>query len=231
MGVGVRRDPERRKSSQVFGVSSLSSRPHEIGSIVKGRFGFDSPPLHPGGHNCNTHCDLANFGVRSEISKLSAHDERHLEAATGWLGLGNWNEANEELEKISATERSHPTVLSVRWQVLLAAKKWELAAEVGRAISEAIPDASFGWIHWAYSLHSMKRTQEAWDVLSPVVDKFPNEYLFRYNLACYACQLGDLENGWKWLVAAIDIADDGAVKLEALDDPDLEPLWAKMMEI
>lgn len=72
----------------------------------------------------------------------------------------------------------------------------------------------------------MKRTQEAWDNLLPVVDKFPCEHLMRYNLACYACQLDNLEDAKAWLERAFGIADDPAqVKLMALDDADLEPLW------
>jgi len=29
--------------------------------------------------------------------KLEVEDHRYLDAAEGWLGLGNWREANEEL--------------------------------------------------------------------------------------------------------------------------------------
>jgi hypothetical protein len=58
------------------------------------------------------------------------------------------------------------------------------------------------------------------------VDKFPGEHLVRYNLACYAAQLGRLADAQAWLARAFEIADDLAqMKLMALDDPDLEPLW------
>jgi len=60
--------------------------------------------------------------------------------------------------------------------------------------------------------------------LLPVVDKFPDQYIIRYNLACYACQLGNLKEARDWLKKAIDMADTKEVKLMALNDPDLEPL-------
>ena len=51
------------------------------------------------------------------MKKLEPPDSHHLEAAEGWLGLGNWNEANEELEKISAPARAHPSVLEMRFHI------------------------------------------------------------------------------------------------------------------
>jgi hypothetical protein len=42
------------------------------------------------------------------ILPLPHPDEHHLNAAEGWLELGNHLEANEELEKIEAFIRPHP---------------------------------------------------------------------------------------------------------------------------
>jgi len=106
-----------------------------------------------------------------------------------------------------------------------------IAAEVARGISEMLPDNSWGWIHWAYSLHELKRTKEAQGVLLPVADKFPDEYMIQYNLACYACQLGELKEALQGLVKAIDCAGEEDVRQMALDDPDLEPLWNQLSKI
>jgi hypothetical protein len=46
----------------------------------------------------------------------------------------------------------------------------------------------------------------------------------RYNLACYACQLGNLKQARKWLEKVIEIAGTNEIKLMALGDPDLEQL-------
>ena len=163
--------------------------------------------------------------------KFELNDQRQLEAAEGWLELGDWLEANEELERITPQMRAHPYVLRVRWGVYAKGRKWEMAAEVARAISAMLPDNSWGWIQWAYSLHALKRTKEAWGVLIPVVDKFSDEYLMRYNLACYCCQLENLKEALQWLEKAIDLAGKKDIRAMALDDPDLEPLWNDISEI
>jgi len=52
-----------------------------------------------------------------------------------------------------------------------------------------------------------------------------------YNLACYQSQLGALEGAWRWLGYAMDKADPKEIKLKALDDPHLEPLWRRIGEL
>jgi tetratricopeptide (TPR) repeat protein len=165
------------------------------------------------------------------MKKLPLPDQRHLDAADGWLGLGDHLSANEELEQITPELRAHPFVMEVRYKIYAAAKQWEGAVEIARALATSLPDNPFGHFHLAYALHELKRTQEACDTLKPVVDKFPNEWLMRFNLACYACQLGDLKEAMMWLEKAIDLAGKNDIRLMALDDPDLEPLWTKIGEI
>ena len=58
----------------------------------------------------------------------------HLEAAQGWLELGNHEEANEELELIDAPLRSHPDVLEVRWGIYAKVKNWEACLDIGKAM-------------------------------------------------------------------------------------------------
>ena len=74
----------------------------------------------------------------------------------------------------------------------------------------------------------MKRTQAAYDTLKPVADRFPNEWLMRYNLACYSCQLGHLKEAEQWLGKAIDLANKKDIRQMALEDEDLKPLWEKL---
>jgi len=163
--------------------------------------------------------------------KFDRADKLHLEAAQGWLELGNWLEANEELENITAQLRAHPDVLRVRWEVYAKAKKWEVAAEVAQALCQRVPNEAFGWIHLAYALHELKRTKEAWNVLLPVADQFPDHDAIPYNLACYATRLGYLQEARFWLERAIAISGKKEVKLMALKDPDLEPLWKEIGEV
>jgi len=68
-------------------------------------------------------------------------------------------------------------------------------------------------------------------VLLPVVDKFPKEHIIRYNLACYACQLGNLKEARDWLKKASDLVGTKQIKLMARKDADLEPLWKEIGEV
>ena len=162
--------------------------------------------------------------------KLELSDQRHLDAAEGWLELGDVEEATEELEQITPPMRAHPFVLRVRWGIYAKANKHEMAAEVARGMTVILPENSWGYIHYAFSLHILKRTKEAWGVLVPVADKF-QDYLIRYNLACYCCRLGNLKEAMQWLEKAIDLAGKKDIRMMALDDPDLEPLWCQISEI
>jgi len=165
------------------------------------------------------------------MKELSAPDLHHLRAAEGWLELGNQIEAFDELERISPQLRVHPDVLELRWQIYAKEKKWEACVDIARAIAKLAPSRPNGWIHLAFSLHELKRTKEAKEVLLPVVDKFPEEPTMRYNLACYECQLGNLEGAKLFLEKAFESGDARQIKLMALHDPDLEPLWKKIGEL
>jgi predicted Zn-dependent protease len=163
--------------------------------------------------------------------KLSLNDQRQLDAAEGWLELGDWAQAKEELEQITPEMRAHPAVLRVSWGIYAKAGKWELAAEAARGIIAVLPDNSWGYIHFAYGLHELKRTKEAKGVLLPIADKFPDQYIIQYNLACYCCQLGELKDGLQWLGQAIDLAGKEHIQTMALEDHDLEPLWKLIRKI
>ncbi len=96
---------------------------------------------------------------------LEPPDQLHLDAAEGWLGLGNHLEANEELEQITASNRAHPAVLEVRWQIFAKAKKWDAVLDIASALVQFVPEHPLGWVHRSYCLHELKRTAEARDNL------------------------------------------------------------------
>jgi hypothetical protein len=87
-------------------------------------------------------------------SHLEPPDSIHLNAAEGWLGLGNPFEANEELEKISPLLRAHPDVSEIRWHICAKDKKWEACVDIARAITNLAPSRPAGWIHLAYLAES-----------------------------------------------------------------------------
>jgi predicted Zn-dependent protease len=140
--------------------------------------------------------------------------------------LGNPSEASEELEKIRTKLRKHPDVLEMQWQICARIKHWEPALSLARAITKHAPEQPNGWINLAFALHELQRTQEAWDHLFAVAEKFPKEPTVAYNLACYAAQLGRLWEAEQWLKQAFKVGEPRVLKPLALADGDLKPLWA-----
>jgi tetratricopeptide (TPR) repeat protein len=174
--------------------------------------------IRPGGSGQN---------MAINMKPLQPPDIHHLRAAIGWLELGNHTEANEELEKITPALRAHSNVLEIRLQIYAKAGKWGMVVEIGNALVRAVPKSPYGWLHRSIALHQLKRTQEAFDQLLPVADKFPKVWTIPYNLACYCAQTGRLEECKKWFKMAMNIAEN-MVKRAAIDDPDLKPLWDGM---
>ena len=76
----------------------------------------------------------------------------------------------------------------------------------GRALIAAAPDRAVGWLHHAYALRRATGggLLAAFNALSPVADKFPDEATIPYNLACYTCQMQRDANETTGVVATSD---------------------------
>ena len=144
------------------------------------------------------------------------------------MELGDARQANEELDSITPAVQVHPAVLSARWSIYAKLKRFDGCLEISRTLKELKPHDLNSWIFYANSLYWLNRTQEAWDVLSPMAKQFPKSATIPYNLACYVCQLGDLVKARELLEKAIRIDGSKRFRLMALEDKDLEPLWGKL---
>ncbi len=147
-------------------------------------------------------------------------------AVEGWLGLGDAASATLELKEISPEARENPVVLRAQYQIHAHAEKWDQAVEIADKLTLALPDESATWIWFAFA--TRRKTggtiQEAKKILEAWEPKFPGDYLFPFNLACYCAQLGEFPEAERWLRKASSI-DEKAVQKMAVDDPDLKPLW------
>jgi len=165
------------------------------------------------------------------MPKLQPPDTHHLSAAEGWLELGNFHEALSELNLVSKAEQGRVDLLGLRWSISAQLKLWEDCVGIATNILELAPKNVFGWIHRSYALHELKRTIEARDLLQPALKRFPKNETIPYNLACYECQLGDLEAARDWLRRAMKLKKPEALKEQALEDQDLKPMWPEIRGI
>ncbi len=168
--------------------------------------------------------------MATNLTPLEPPDSLHLQAAQGWIELGNPSEAALELRKIAPPVQNHPEVLHVRWHVHRFAKDWAACLEIGRAMLEGQPEHPAGWINYANALFYQRRLEEAFDALLPAAQRFPQFPHIPYNLACYKCQIGDQQAACEWLTSALKLGGT-EVKQMALRDEDLQPLWEKIAEM
>ncbi|HEY0456344.1 MAG TPA: tetratricopeptide repeat protein [Verrucomicrobiae bacterium] len=122
----------------------------------------------------------------------------------------------------------HPHVLLVHWEIYFRAGNWQAACQIAESLIVHLPDEAIGWIYRSFALRQMKRTAEAKDELLVAARKFSKDWRIAYNLACYQAELGDIPGAWNWLDRAIEIGDVELIKTEALAEPALERLWAKL---
>lgn len=163
------------------------------------------------------------------MDDLEPQDLMHLDVAEGWLGFGHVIEAEKELRQISLAMQRHPVVLEVRWNMWAKAECWDDCVKIAQELIDLMPDNTFGWIHRSYALHEQDLTGTARMYLLPAVARFPDDITIRYNLACYECVLGNMEEAKLHLTAAFNLAlqQDCAQewKEQMLGDEDLKPLW------
>jgi tetratricopeptide (TPR) repeat protein len=149
--------------------------------------------------------------------------QQQLLAAEGYLDLGLPLDANEELEKIAPEKRDESDVLILRLEIYETLEKWELVQTVAKTLINRHPDS----IDWFVSLANATRRTEsieaARSILLTAVTGQPRVAIFHYHLACYECQIGEIEVAKSRLMQAFNL--DPQLRMKALDDADLETVW------
>jgi tetratricopeptide (TPR) repeat protein len=149
--------------------------------------------------------------------------QRELNASIGYLELGMYVEALDEMESIQPEEKNSSTVLGIRLDIYRTAQNWKMMEVVASELKRGQSDDPDHWNNLAFSIRRKDSIKAAQTLLLEGLEKFPNEPLCYYNLGCYACQLGDMEDAKKLVGEAIKM--DSKFKLLALDDEDLVELW------
>ena len=122
--------------------------------------------------------------------------------------------------------RATPEVLAVRIAVYHGLKKWELMREVAKRLHEFQPDNVEWTISLAYATRRADSIEAAKEILMNAEAKFPKEPTIKYNLACYFCQTGNIQNARNYLKKAFEL--DPNCRMAALEDEDLKPLWESL---
>ncbi len=157
---------------------------------------------------------------------MSAEElQRTLLAAQGYCELSMFEDGLKELDRLPEEEREQPAAIEMRLIILMQGKRWKEALGAGRKLTQVAPDKNTGFIHAAFCLHEMGDTKAARELLLGGPESLHHEPVYHYNLACYECVLGNLEEARQHFERSVQL--DKKFKEYAKTDPDLAPLWSE----
>lgn len=167
------------------------------------------------------------------MTQLEVSDLHILRAVEGWIELGNFAEAEKELDLLAPGKQKHPDVLEFRFQIFANQQKWDICREIAEKLTKIEPARCSGWLHLAYATRRATdgSIEAAWQILLPAAERFPKNSTIHYNLACYACQMDRLNEARQWLESALAIGEPKTIKQMALADKDLQPLWDEIPQM
>lgn len=148
--------------------------------------------------------------------------EKRMAAAQGYSELGMHEDAVAELDAIDPENAARPDVLEARLLVLMHAGRWKEALAASRKICKACPEEAAGFIHAAFCLHALGRTQDARSTLVEGPPSLLKDPTYHYNLACYEAKLGNYPEAHAHLETSF--AMDRKFREFARGDADLEPI-------
>jgi len=149
-----------------------------------------------------------------------------LEAAQGYYSLGLFDEVIEELDGLRGDDTKCTPAVALRIEAFQATKNWGPARELAEEMARKEPAKPEWWIAWAYALRREKTIHEARGVLWEAAQLHPAVDLIQYNLACYACVLGELDEARRLLAKAMGLSP--GCREMAKRDEDLKALWGEM---
>jgi len=164
------------------------------------------------------------------MEDIPVPDSHVVSASEGWLELGAPVEARLELDQLNPVHDQHPRVLELKWRVCSELGEWAEAKTWANQLIHALPGLPIGYIYRSYAMRRMPggSVELAHAALLEAVSKFPQEPVIPYNLACYACRMGDMEQARRLFRVACDLGNPKTLKKMALEDEDLEPLWPEI---
>ena len=136
-------------------------------------------------------------------------------------------DAIAELDSIPV---SNSTALHLRVDALFRLKEWTAAAAICLPMTEEEPSDPGWWIQAAYAQRRARSIQEAEMVLLAGLTRHPANGLILYNLACYSCMQGRIDEARDYFQRAATIDPEQMLTMGARD-PDLEGIRPWLLEL
>lgn len=158
---------------------------------------------------------------------MNATDKIKLRAALGYIELGMLKDAAGEVAELSTEASDSIDGLILRLELAQRGNAWTKAERVARKLIKLQPEEPDWSIALAYAARRAHSIETARKILSDAVAKFPREAVIHFNLACYACQLGEIPAARDSLRRAFAL--DRTYIVTALKDQDLRPIWPEIL--
>ncbi len=158
----------------------------------------------------------------SYFNNPTSLSEGRLQVVHGYYELGMLEDAWEELREIEKSFPATRSILLTKILLYLKAKQWEDALELSGELRYMEPNSGAGYIHGAYCLHELERTEEALDLLESAPETLRDEAIYHYNKGCYQAAVGDRDSALSCLERSFVL--DGELVKVARKDPDLAEL-------
>ena len=142
------------------------------------------------------------------------------------MELGLPKEAEAELEKLEDEDRASKEAWVLRCKIYQATEEWEAMREVAKHLVSLAPDVAEYWVWAAVATRKAENLEGAEQILRFALKYLPADAMIQYHLACYASQLGRLKEARDRLKVALNAC--GNLKHKAIQEPDLEPMWASV---
>lgn len=152
----------------------------------------------------------------------------NLLAAEGWIELGNFDEAAEQLHNCPPAVKSSVPWLKLWIRVYAATNRWVEVEMMCETLAKHDPDDPFTIFNQAEALHRQGRSREAFAVFKYAPNEFKHGAEYFYALARYLCALEQITLALSCLGKAFDLNPD--LRMKALNDPDLERAWLDLQE-
>jgi hypothetical protein len=153
---------------------------------------------------------------------------RLIRAASGYADLNLFQEALDELDSMSPELKHAEEVLSLRGTIYLALESWFDLLDIALILVKERPDVCQYWIWLGHTMRMLKWYSDSESVLLQALVLHQFEPMIYFTLACDAARQGDLDSARSRLVSALALDHD--ICFMAMVDPDLQPLWADLVE-
>jgi len=115
---------------------------------------------------------------------------RHLMAAEGYIGLGLFREADEELRQIDPWHLTRTPTLLLRLCVHAGLSQWDLVHDIASTLTIYDPENPCWCVWLATATTRIQSITAARKILRDALRLHPNNANIHYNLSCYERQLG-----------------------------------------